>query len=314
MTARIGVVGSNMVDLVTYGERLPLPGETLEAPRFELGRGGKGANQAAAAARLGARVLMVSRVGDDLFGQDTIAGMQALGMDTQHVQAVPGMTSGVAPIFVTPNGENSILIIKGTNDALLPPDIDAAADSLLECDLILLQLEIPLETVYHTIDWAHRNGRRVVLNPAPATRDLSFERIATVDFFMPNQTELAILTGLPTATVEEATAAARSLLDRGMRTVIVTLGADGALLVAQDREVRIPAIRVKAQDTTGAGDAFIGAFAFHHACGLDVQAALAEAACYAAHSVTRPGSQKSFATSAEFAEFRATLNEMRPSG
>ena len=305
MTARIGVVGSNMVDLVTYGERMPLPGETLEAPRFELGRGGKGANQAAAAAKLGAEVLMVSRVGDDLFGRDTIDGMQSLGIDTRHVRAVAGTTSGVAPIFVTPNGENSILIIKGANDALLPADIDEAASDLLACDLILLQLEIPLETVYHTIDWARRHGRRVLLNPAPATAALSFERIASVDFFMPNQTELAILSGLPADTPAQAVTAARRLLDRGMRTVIVTLGAEGAILVHGNDVISIPPVPVQARDTTGAGDAFIGAFASHHGGGLDLQASLREAAAYAAHSVTRTGTQKSFATSAEFTEFRA---------
>jgi ribokinase len=304
MTARIGVVGSNMVDLVTYGERLPAPGETLEAGRFELGQGGKGSNQAAAAAKLGAAVLMVSRVGDDMFGRNTIASMQALGIDTGHVRAVPGTSNGVAPIFVTPNGENSILIVKGANETLSPADVEEAAADLLSCDLILLQLEIPLETVYHTIDWAHRNALRVLLNPAPATRALSFERIAAVDFFMPNQTELAILSGLPAGTADQAEAAARVLLERGMRTVVVTLGADGALLVGQDGSARIPPVRVEPIDTTGAGDAFIGAFAFHHAAGLDLRAALAEAACYAAHSVTRAGSQKSFATAAEFAAFR----------
>ncbi len=306
MTARIGVVGSNMVDLVTYGERLPAPGETLEADRFELGQGGKGANQAAAAAKLGATVLMVSRVGDDMFGRNTIASMQALGIDTSHVRAVPGASSGVAPIFVMPNGENSILIVKGANETLSPADVEEAAADLLACDLILLQLEIPLETVYHTIKWAHRNGRRVLLNPAPATHALSFERIAAVDFFMPNQTELAILSGLPTDTADQAEAAARVLLERGMRTVVVTLGADGALLVGQDGSARIPPVRVEALDTTGAGDAFIGAFAFHYTAGLDLRAALSEAACYAAHSVTRAGTQKSFATASEFATFRVS--------
>ena len=303
-TARIGVVGSNMVDLVTYGERLPHPGETLEAPRFELGRGGKGANQAAAAAKLGAEVVMVSHVGDDLFGRDTIEGMQALGINTDHVRAVAGTTSGVAPIFVTPNGENSILIIKGANDTLSPADVDEATAELLRCDLILLQLEIPLETVYYTIEWAQRHGKRVLLNPAPATQALSFERIASVDFFMPNQTELAILSGLPTDTAEEAFAAATLLLDRGMRVVVVTLGAEGAILVAPGQHLKIPPVPVQARDTTGAGDAFIGAFAFHHAGGLDLEASLQAAAAYAAHSVTRSGTQKSFATAAEFTKFR----------
>ncbi len=307
MTARVGVVGSNMVDLVTYGERLPRPGETLEAPRFEIGAGGKGANQAVAAARLGAEVVMVSCVGDDVFGRDTKAGMAAAGIDTSHVRTVAGTTSGVAPIFVAPNGENSILIIKGANASLSPDDVDRAAPALLGCDLILLQLEIPLDTVYHTIDWARRHGRRIVLNPAPATASLAFDRIASADFFMPNQTELSILTGMPADTEAEAEAAARHLLARGMGCVVVTLGAAGALLVERDARHHIPSVPVEVRDTTGAGDAFIGAFACHHAAGLSSRDALREAAAYAAHSVTRAGTQKAFATAAEFAAFRATL-------
>ena len=309
MSARIGVVGSNMVDLVTYGERLPGPGETLEAPRFEMGLGGKGANQAMAAALLGASVLMVSRVGDDMFGRDTMAGMQQAGIDTRHVRSVPGTASGVAPIFVAADGENSILIVKGANERLLPADVDEASADLQQCDIILLQLEIPLETVYHTVDWAKRHSRPVLLNPAPATALLDFARIASVDFFVPNQTELAILSGLPAETSAQAEIAARTLLARGMRTVVVTLGAAGALLMRDGESVAIPPVPVQVVDSTGAGDAFIGAFAARYAQSGDVEAALREAAAYAAHSVTRIGSQRAFATAAEFAAFRASQGD-----
>jgi len=305
MGARIGVVGSNMVDLIAYGERLPVPGETLEASRFEIGAGGKGANQAVAAAKLGAEVVMVSRVGDDLFGQQTVQSLRTAGIDVRHVTPAAGVSNGVAPIFVAANGENSILIIKGANELLSPADVDRAADALLSCDLILLQLEVPLETVYHVIDWAGRNGRRVLLNPAPATAQLAFDRIAAVDFFVPNQTELAILTGMPTATEREAVLAARTLLERGMRSVIVTLGADGAVLLEGDETVHIEAVRVQAIDTTGAGDAFIGAFACFHAGGVRAAEALTSAARYAALSVTRQGTQKAFGSAAEFAAFAA---------
>ncbi|MCQ8241846.1 ribokinase [Rhizosaccharibacter radicis] len=304
---RIAVIGSNMVDLVTTIDRLPREGETLEAPGFSLGKGGKGANQAAAAAKLGAPVLMVSRVGDDLFGADTIRNFAELGIDHRHVRAVPGTTSGVAPIFVDAQGRNSILIVKGANDHLRPADVDEAAPDLLACDLILLQLEIPLDTVYHAIDWAHANGKRVLLNPAPATTSLSLERIRHVDFFMPNQTELHILTGLPTETPADAETAARALLERGMGTVVVTLGADGALLVTPGGCERIAPVAVRARDTTGAGDAFIGAFAAHLAEGLAVKPALEAAGRYAAHSVTRAGTQKAFATREEFTEFCMAL-------
>ena len=300
---RIGVVGSSMVDLVTYGDRLPAPGETLEAPRFAINRGGKGANQAAAAAKLGAEVVMVSRVGDDGFGRDTVDAMRATGIDTTHVHVTEGVATGVATIFVGSGGENSILIVKGANDRLTPADIEAAAPDLLGCDLILLQLEIPIETTYSTVEWARRNGRRVLLNPAPAAPSLAFERIAGVDFFVPNQTELAILTGAPTATAAEAETAARRLVERGMRSVVVTLGADGALLVTREASVPIASVPVVPRDTTGAGDAFIGAFAYHQAIGLDVAAALGRASAYAAHSVTREGAQQAFATAEEFASW-----------
>ena len=303
MSARIGVIGSNMVDLVTYVSRMPEAGETLEAPRFEMGAGGKGANQAVAAAKLGSDVLMVSCVGDDLFGTNTRRNFDDLGIDARHVRTVAGLSSGVAPIFVEPNGENRILIVKGANDALAPQDIEAAADDLRGCALILLQLEIPLDTVYHAIEWAARNGVPVLLNPAPATTLLSLERIAGIAFFAPNQTELATLTGMPTHDAATAEHAARTLLDRGIGAVIVTLGADGALLVEPDGTHVIEPVSVLACDTTGAGDAFIGAFAHHLAAGHERLQALRQAARYAADAVTRPGSQKSFASAEAFAKF-----------
>src|SRR3954447_3142763 len=172
MTARktrIAVIGSNMVDLVTYVNRMPVKGETIEAPRFEMGHGGKGANQAVAAARLGAEVVMVTAVGDDLFGENTIRNLAALGVDTTHVKRVAGKASGVAPIMVEPDGENSILIVKGANADLSPADVESAGEALRTCDLILLQLEVPLETVYAAIRFGKEHGIRTVLNPAPAT-------------------------------------------------------------------------------------------------------------------------------------------------
>ncbi len=306
MTGRIGVVGSNMVDLVTTIVRMPEAGETIEAPAFAIGAGGKGANQAVAAARLGAAVTMVSAVGDDVFGASTISSMQRAGIDTTHVREVAGVASGVAPIFVDPDGENRILIVKGANAHLGREDVDRAMPALAQCALILLQLEIPLETVYHTIDRAREAGVPVLLNPAPATPELALDRIRPITFFAPNQTELAILTGLPTGTRSEAERAARTLIEAGIETVIVTLGGDGALLVERDApEARhIAPVRVDPLDTTGAGDAFIGAFAHHFATlGMEVPAALARAAAYAAHSVTGRGTQSSFADAATFATF-----------
>ncbi len=296
---RIAVIGSIMTDLVTYVERMPVAGETLAARRFAMGFGGKGANQAVAAAKLGSAVTMVGKVGDDAFGRDTLAHYARLGIDSRHVGVVPG-ASGVAPIFVEPSGENRILIVPGANEHLAPDDVDAAAGELLGCDLILLQLEVPLATVYHAIDWAARHGKAVMLNPAPATPELDLARIADVAFLAPNQTELAILAGMPTATVAQAEAAARSLLTAGLRRVLVTLGAEGALLVADGSATHVPPVPVTPLDTTGAGDAFIGSFAHFYVQSGDVVAAMRQAGRYAADSITRPGTQSAFATALEF--------------
>lgn len=289
-----------MIDLVTYVDRMPNAGETLAGRRFSQGFGGKGANQAVAAAKLGAEVMMVACVGDDPFGVDTVRNFAAVGVDGRHVRTVAGVSSGVAPIFVEPSGENRILIVRGANDALSPADIEAAADDLAGCGLILLQLEVPLETVYAAVAFGAAKNVPVLLNPAPADPALDVARITDVAFLVPNQTELSILTGLPSGTRAEAEAAARTLLARGVRAVIVTLGADGALLVRHDEPaVYVPPVAVTPVDTTGAGDAFIGAFAQAFVEDGDVPRAMRWAAAYAADSITRLGTQSSFAESSE---------------
>ena len=201
---RIAVVGSNMVDLITYIDRMPEPGETLEAPSFESGCGGKGTNQAVAAAKLGSAVSMVTKVGDDLFGDNTIRNFSDHGIDTRHVAKVAGKSSGVAPIFVEESGENSILIVKGANADLLPADVDAAEETLREADLILMQLEIPLETIYHTVRRAAEWGVPTILNPAPATKELSVADLKSLGFLVPNESELSLLSGMPTGTEQPA--------------------------------------------------------------------------------------------------------------
>jgi len=304
---RIAVIGSNMVDLVTYVSRMPVRGETIEAPSFEMGHGGKGANQAVAAAKLGAEVVMVTCVGDDSFADNTIRNLASVGVDTTHIRRVAGKSSGVAPIMVEPNGENSILIVKGANADLSPADIENAGEALKTCDLILLQLEVPLETVYAAIAFGKRHGVRTVLNPAPATPELDVERVREVSYFIPNETELAILTGLPVETEEEIAVAAGRLLAKGVEAVIVTLGGRGALLATLAGAKRILPVKVTPVDTTGAGDAFVGSFACFHASGMDLEPALARAARYAADSVTRRGTQKAYSNLAEFAAFEASL-------
>lgn len=305
---KIAVIGSNMVDLITYIERLPVQGETLEAPDFALGCGGKGANQAVAAAKLGSEVLMVTKVGDDLFADNTLANFRRFGIDTRHVTRAPGRSSGVAPIFVQPDSHNSILIVKGANAALAPADIQAAEADLRDCALIVLQLEIALETVYAAIDCGQRLGIPVLLNPAPAVADLSAAHLARLDYFVPNETELALVSGLPVADRESAFAAARVLAGRGIRHVVVTLGAAGALYVGEEGEFSLPGQQVAALDTTGAGDAFIGCFAHGRVQGLGLREAMQRAVAYSALSVTGRGTQTSYPEAAVFEDYLASLD------
>ncbi|MDQ7914612.1 ribokinase [Pseudomonas sp. 102515] len=305
---KIAVIGSNMVDLITYIERLPVQGETLEAPDFALGCGGKGANQAVAAAKLGSEVLMVTKVGDDLFADNTLANFRRFGIDTRHVTRAPGRSSGVAPIFVQPDSHNSILIVKGANAALGPADIQAAEADLRDCALIVLQLEIALETVYAAIDCGQRLGIPVLLNPAPAVADLSAAHLARLDYFVPNETELALVSGLPVQDRESAFAAARVLAGRGIRHVVVTLGAQGALYVGEEGEFSLPGQRVAALDTTGAGDAFIGCFAHGRVQGLGLREAMQRAVAYSALSVTGRGTQTSYPEAAVFEDYLASLD------
>ena len=305
---KIAVIGSNMVDLITYIERLPVQGETLEAPDFALGCGGKGANQAVAAAKLGSEVLMVTKVGDDLFADNTLANFRRFGIDTRHVTRAPGRSSGVAPIFVQPDSHNSILIVKGANAALGPADIQAAEADLRDCALIVLQLEIALETVYAAIDCGQRLGIPVLLNPAPAVADLSAAHLARLDYFVPNETELALVSGLPVADRNSAFAAARVLAGRGIRHVVVTLGAAGALYVGEEGEFSLPGQWVAALDTTGAGDAFIGCFAHGRVQGLGLREAMQRAVAYSALSVTGRGTQTSYPEAAAFEDYLASLD------
>ena len=304
---RIGVVGSNMIDLIAYAPRMPIVGETLEAPSFEMGFGGKGANQAVAAAKLGASVIMVSKVGDDMFAEGTVKNLASFGIDTTHVHRVKGRSSGVAPIVVDPSGANAILIIKGANADLSPADVAEAAEALMTCDLILLQLEVPLETVYAAIAFGKASGIRTLLNPAPATPALDLERIVDVDFFVPNETELAILSGMPVGSEAEIVAAARSLLDRGLKTIVVTMGARGALLATPEVLKRIEPVPTAPIDTTGAGDAFVGAFA-RFSVTAEIEEALRLASRYAADSVTRRGTQKAYGSLDAFEAYCARLD------
>jgi ribokinase len=298
-TPRIAVIGSANTDLTTFTDVFPRPGETLFGKNFELGFGGKGANQAVAARLCGADVLMVAKVGGDLFGRATIDNFAAFGIDTRHVQLIPDAPTGVAPIFVESNGQNRIIVVKGANDRLLPADVDAAAADLRGVDAIILQFEVPLATVYHSIRFARAHHIRCIVNPAPAlTADLS--ALSGADLFIPNESEAEQITGLPVHSEADARACAAALLARGFARVVITLGARGSLVADPAGQTLVPAFSVESVDTSGAGDAFIGSLAVFLAEGIAESEALSRANLYAALSTTRVGTQKSFARRADF--------------
>ena len=240
---RIAVVGSANIDLTTFTDRFPKPGETIFGQKFDLGFGGKGANQAVAARLCGADVFMVARVGSDLFGPATIENFKKLGIDATHVKQVEGLSSGVAPIFVEPNGQNRILVVKGANDALKAADVDAAAETLKAADCIVLQFEIPLETVYYTVAFARKHGIRCILNPAPG-QPVDMRALSELDYFIPNESEAESITGIAVRNVEDAKNCADKLVGSGIRRVIITLGANGSLLAGRrDKRARASVCR-----------------------------------------------------------------------
>ena len=296
---RIAVVGSANIDLVSFVDQFPKPGETIFGQKFDLGFGGKGANQAAAARLCGAEVFMVARVGDDLFGPATILNFQKVGIDTANVKQVAGVSTGVAPIFVDPSGQNRIIVFKGANDTLKPADVDAAAETLKNVDCIVLQFEIPLETVYYTIQFANEHKIRCILNPAPG-QPIDVKALANLDYFVPNESEAETITGMPVRNPEDAKACAQKLLSSGIRRVIVTLGSNGSLLAGSEGMEHMPAFKVNAKDSTGAGDAFIGSFATFLGEGLPEREAVRRANLYAGLSTEGVGTQKSFYDRARF--------------
>jgi ribokinase len=306
---RIAVVGSANIDLTIFTDQFPNPGQTVFGRKFQIGFGGKGANQAVAARLCGAQVSMVARVGDDLFGPATLANLNSRGIDTTYVGITPAVATGMAPIFVDSAGQNRILVVKGANDCLVPRDVDAAADVLRQADCILLQLEVPLETVYHTLHFARRHRIHCILNPAPA-QPLDIAELAKADYVIPNETEAGTLSGLPASSLDDARACALHLLRSGLRRVIVTLGANGALCASSDGVEHVVAYRTDPVDTTGAGDAFIGSFASFLAEGYSESESVARANLYAGLSTLSIGTQPSFVSRARL---EAAWKECRPS-
>lgn len=293
------VIGSLNADLVVRAPRFPAPGETISGGDLATIPGGKGANQAVAAARQGVRVSMLGRVGRDNFGDFLINNLHANQVNTALVQRDDAAT-GTAIIVVDANGQNSIVLSPGANGLVKPADVDPA--SLPRPKLVLLQLEIPLESVIHAAAVTRGLGARVLLNPAPA-RPLPDELIAQTDFLIPNETELSLLTGQPVTDIASAESAAQTLLAKGVQTVIVTLGANGALVVTPERATHVPPFRVDVVDTTAAGDAFIGGFAAALLRGFSLEEAVRHGNACGALAATKFGAQPSLPTAEEVERF-----------
>ncbi|MCL7971449.1 MAG: ribokinase [marine benthic group bacterium] len=287
MTPRVVVVGSVNTDLVVRGPRIPVPGETVTGGTFLRADGGKGANQAVAAARLGANVTLVARVGADDLGTDSVAGLRSEGIDVRHVTADPEHSTGVALIMVDRAGENSILVAPGANAHLEVDDVEAARSAIESADVLLTQLESPLEAVQHAVEIARAAGVTVILNPAPA-RPLPESLLGGVHVLTPNRTEAALLSG-----ESDPGAAADALRAMGCGTVVVTLGAEGALLASPDERALLPGFSVVAEDTTAAGDAFNGGLAVALAEGEDLAAAVRRACAGGALAATTAGARPS---------------------
>ena len=292
MLSKITVVGSLNMDLIVRTPRIPSPGETIIGSGFHTAPGGKGANQAVAAARLGAQVSMVGRVGKDEFAATLLENLTLANVNTQFIIQDPESPTGVALIEVDDSGENSIVVASGANMRVTSLDVDAAQEAIFAADLLLLLLEIPLKVVIQAAVLAKRKNITVILNPAPA-RKLTSELLNLVDILIPNEIETALLTGLPVGSQYEIKVAASSLLTSGIKTVILTLGEKGALLTQEGKSEIFPAFQIKPVDTTAAGDAFIGGFAVALAEGKSMTEAIRWGNAAGALATTRLGAQPS---------------------
>ncbi|WP_026286739.1 ribokinase [Pseudomonas umsongensis] len=304
MPAKVVVIGSLNMDLVTRAPRLPRGGETLIGESFATVSGGKGANQAVAAARLGAQVSMVGCVGSDAYGEALRGALLAERIDCQAVSTVED-SSGVALIVVDDNSQNAIVIVAGANGALTPEVIDRFDNVLQKADVIICQLEVPDATVGHALKRGRELGKTVILNPAPASRPLPADWYAAIDYLIPNESEASALSGLPVDSLSTAEAAATRLIAMGAGKVIITLGAQGSLFANGIIFEHFPAPKVKAVDTTAAGDTFVGGFAAALAAGKSEAEAIRFGQVAAALSVTRAGAQPSIPTLSDVQAFKA---------
>lgn len=289
---RIIVIGSSNTDMVIKTSKLPAPGETILGGIFFMNPGGKGANQAVAAARLGGKVSFIAKTGEDVFGKQAQQIFESENINTDYLVMDTGHPSGVALITVDAQGENCIVVAPGSNSYLSKEDIDLAREEIIRSDIVLLQLEIPLETVVFAANIAYEAGKKVILNPAPAAQ-ISDELLSRLYLITPNETEAELISGIPVTDIESAKLAARNLFDRGVKVVIITLGSKGALLFTGEKAKLILSPKVDALDTTAAGDVFNGAIAVAVSEGFELEEAVEFACKAAAISVTRMGAQSS---------------------
>ncbi len=296
-TPHVVVIGSINMDLVARTDHVPAPGETVLGQDFQTIPGGKGANQAVAVARLGARCTMVGRVGDDAFGKRLVAGLAADGVETGHILTTPQTPSGVALIVVAASGENAICVASGANFAVTPADIAAAEEAIADADACLLQLELPVKTVIHAIRVCHRHGVEAILDPAPALADPP-DDLFGADVLSPNETEAALLLGgsEPSGEPHEI---AQALAARGAREVVLKLGAQGAGVLSDGRFELVPGHKVDVVDTTAAGDAFTAGLAVACARGRSLCQAVRYANAAGALACTQFGAQPSMPTAAD---------------
>jgi len=299
---KITVVGSSNTDLVAKVPKLPAPGETVMGSEFIIAPGGKGANQAVAIARIGGDVTFVAKLGMDDYGEQALKNFKKDGINTNFVFREPDVSSGVALIFVDKTGENMLVPIPGANGKLSPDDIDKARSAIENTDILVLQLEVPLDAVERAVAIAYESNVPIVLNPAPGKK-LDTNLIEKVSYLTPNETEAEILTDIKVTDDTTAQKAGKKLLDIGSKTVIITMGKRGAMLITQDGSELVPAFVVESVDATAAGDAFNGGLAYAIASGKDLREAIKFGNAVGALTVTKMGAQPSMPTRDELNKF-----------
>lgn len=304
---KILVIGSIGYDLTTFMEKMPVLGETIVGRKFAQNPGGKGDNQAVAAARAGADTTFLGAVGDDIYG-DILKNNLEINNVKQHLKVVPNMSCQIATILIEPNGQNRIIIVPGANNYVDKNQIDDNEKLIDESDIIILQFEIPMETVEYVIEMAHKKEKIIILNPAPGAK-ISEDLLKKVNFLTPNETELSIITGMPTSNIEEILKASQKIMDLGAQNLIVTLGENGCLLCNKDGNNLFHTYPTKPVDTAGAGDCFNGVFAAFLSKNYEINEAIKYANLAASISVSRVGTVPSLPTLQEIMERRKSIED-----